>query len=1174
MNLSPYDTARWAARLLLEDDLEWFVGGCADVAVTIEQFAMRIGVSDIRAEYGKSVKSGHEDLSHAWLRVGRRLYDPRADLEGVHFGKHVVVPGQCEVFGVDPEDVEFRVDMLAKQWQASDLRDKKQILSDEWLAKLRSDLDTAYGVEEDRPEGARRGWQHRRERDEFVTQNLPPELIPLWERIKGQFHGTPEERYQQFMAYVQDHPGEEMAAVQSESDAKLDALIAQRMAGAPVARADNGWQRGIELRDKILSIARDVKARAHPVYAKFTNQALRALRESATAAQMGEYKKARNLLLAVSSLNGPIRNANVSTPELREKIATVLQELEQAEAEGGTAGAPIARAVEQKLRAYHGTSSLVLDKIKSGNEADVQRVFDTSNVSLGGAYVTNRHDLAVVYAKEAAQVLGGNPVVLEVELDAREFLPDEDWVVDVTDYHVPESHITPRIQKFLDDLFVGYRGEGWSLSDHYKERYDELNAEYHITWRDSWKWRGTARISRPLHASDIVAVDTEPTLPSRLIDQAPVARAVEQTFTYRGVHFDVISGTGTQGAQSWVRIYGEGGEELGPFNGLAEATQAAHDYIDERLDSPSVPRQRGGMQRPKPPEHPTLEQLAATFLSDVEDPNSTSWKDYLRNERIPKIVAALKALNIEQWGPLGPVLGHGAFGTATAIPDGRVLKLTADPSETQASFALLGKKLPHVVEIYGAWFARGVRAKSRATHKLLPMGICIVERVTPLDKDSPEFAGLTNTVIDYKQEFHLFPEHFAKIGAVRAREALRKGSEGLENVLRGEIGWLRRDGYVRDADVAEAVADALAETRAAGVYAVDVHGDNVGYLEVRGKRHYKVYDLGTSSAPTRPHAPTVPAPTRTRRHEPDVDPGQLSFPAMVSEPQPVPWVGEGRDELEASTRAMMRAPVDLTASWMAREAPRSIQYTGPEHMTAQAFVEAFFEDRSIVRAVWQPRLDQIVHALATINVHGVEQFFGSGSFGTAAALDDSHVLKLTTDETEVVAGVAMMGKKLPHVAMVYGAWFVQDVFVEDLHVWPPARRQVGVLVAERVYPLAVAEGEGSLITAAVLETKQETDTYPEDLAELTEEQARDRLQTASTTLERTLRERAAGQDVYSGHTRQMMREVADALHELHEAGIYTVDVHASNIGYIVLRPANPPRRQVQKTAGSSTRSSM
>lgn len=78
---------------------------------------------------------------------------------------------------------------------------------------------------EDRTSGARRGWEHRRERDEWVVQNLEPALIPLWTRMKGQFTGTPHERYDAFMAYVHDHPGEETEALQSGADSWLEQEI-------------------------------------------------------------------------------------------------------------------------------------------------------------------------------------------------------------------------------------------------------------------------------------------------------------------------------------------------------------------------------------------------------------------------------------------------------------------------------------------------------------------------------------------------------------------------------------------------------------------------------------------------------------------------------------------------------------------------------------------------------------------------------------------------------------------------------------------------------------------------------------------------------------------------------------------------------------------------------------
>jgi RadC-like JAB domain-containing protein len=78
---------------------------------------------------------------------------------------------------------------------------------------------------EDRSSGARLGWEHRRERDEAVVANLDPALVPLWTRMSGQFRGTPEQRYDAFMQYVHDHPGEENEALQAGADEWLEQEI-------------------------------------------------------------------------------------------------------------------------------------------------------------------------------------------------------------------------------------------------------------------------------------------------------------------------------------------------------------------------------------------------------------------------------------------------------------------------------------------------------------------------------------------------------------------------------------------------------------------------------------------------------------------------------------------------------------------------------------------------------------------------------------------------------------------------------------------------------------------------------------------------------------------------------------------------------------------------------------
>src|SRR5208337_1457640 len=83
-------------------------------------------------------------------------------------------------------------------------------------------------IVEDRASGARRGWEHRREKDEWVVQNLDPSMVPLWRRIGAQFRGTPGQRYEAFMQYVHDHPNDEMSAIQSNADEWLEEELKRR----------------------------------------------------------------------------------------------------------------------------------------------------------------------------------------------------------------------------------------------------------------------------------------------------------------------------------------------------------------------------------------------------------------------------------------------------------------------------------------------------------------------------------------------------------------------------------------------------------------------------------------------------------------------------------------------------------------------------------------------------------------------------------------------------------------------------------------------------------------------------------------------------------------------------------------------------------------------------------
>ena len=80
-----------------------------------------------------------------------------------------------------------------------------------------------------RTAGARRGWEHRREKEERVVQNLDADHVVLWERVKGSIRGgTPHERFEAFQRYAEEHPGEIIEALQEQADDMLEAQLAQR----------------------------------------------------------------------------------------------------------------------------------------------------------------------------------------------------------------------------------------------------------------------------------------------------------------------------------------------------------------------------------------------------------------------------------------------------------------------------------------------------------------------------------------------------------------------------------------------------------------------------------------------------------------------------------------------------------------------------------------------------------------------------------------------------------------------------------------------------------------------------------------------------------------------------------------------------------------------------------
>lgn len=64
------------------------------------------------------------------------------------------------------------------------------------------------------------------ESDDEVRQNISPDLVSLFNRVRGQIKGSKlQTRTEAFLQYVADHPGEEIQAVERRADFKLKSIL-------------------------------------------------------------------------------------------------------------------------------------------------------------------------------------------------------------------------------------------------------------------------------------------------------------------------------------------------------------------------------------------------------------------------------------------------------------------------------------------------------------------------------------------------------------------------------------------------------------------------------------------------------------------------------------------------------------------------------------------------------------------------------------------------------------------------------------------------------------------------------------------------------------------------------------------------------------------------------------
>ena len=73
--------------------------------------------------------------------------------------------------------------------------------------------------------GAYKAAETRGERNQAAAVNIPAHMIPLWERTKDQYKGTPHQRFEKFVQHAEASPKEVMRAMSDHSEERLEALI-------------------------------------------------------------------------------------------------------------------------------------------------------------------------------------------------------------------------------------------------------------------------------------------------------------------------------------------------------------------------------------------------------------------------------------------------------------------------------------------------------------------------------------------------------------------------------------------------------------------------------------------------------------------------------------------------------------------------------------------------------------------------------------------------------------------------------------------------------------------------------------------------------------------------------------------------------------------------------------
>lgn len=281
----------------------------------------------------------------------------------------------------------------------------------------------------------------------------------------------------------------------------------------------------------------------------------------------------------------------------------------------------------------------------------------------------------------------------------------------------------------------------------------------------------------------------------------------------------------------------------------------------------------GAKEASAPEEHDPFRHFAASFLAGIYYGDAYEAREFYDNPLSLQIASALRRIPKGILGGFKPhtILGSGDYGTAALLSDyKRVIKLTSDPTEVAAGSVLAGKQLTHVAQIYGSWYLSRTSVDARVgwdeqkqddIRKKVRVGVLVLEKVHTdipthlLATPGPRRELLGEYIRDFKEREEVRVEDLAKLTKKAARDRLRHASEMLSLELENI-----------DNPIFNQIAKGLGELREQGVYGIDVHPGNIGYIgmiEEPGAYIIKIFDVGSSSSPEGTKVPSLratPAP--------------------------------------------------------------------------------------------------------------------------------------------------------------------------------------------------------------------------------------------------------------------------------------------------------------------------